>query len=250
MIHLTWFSGDEFPPEIKKCVDSWKKVLPDFEIRLWTKEDALKTNIQYVADAIEAKKWAFASDVIRLYALYQYGGVYMDADIYLVERFDAFFYNRVTLFQEYHANSNVESQIDSNGNRTVDCVNGCGIQAAFLIAEKQNPYIKQLLEYYSDKRFILDSSGKVRKNELISPSIYAIASEQYGYIYKDVMQKLSIGGVVIYPSKYVAGGEKEITSDSFAIHQCEHSWYDFSKYELFKKFIKKIIKGFMSCKNN
>lgn len=74
IIHLMWFSGDEFPEEIKVCLDTWKRILPDYEIRLWTKEMALQTGYSYVKEAIECKKWAFAADVVRLYALFTYGG--------------------------------------------------------------------------------------------------------------------------------------------------------------------------------
>lgn len=70
VIHLCWFSGDEYPDIIKKCIDSWRRVLPDFEIKIWTKEMALETNILYVKEAISVRKWAFAADVIRLWAVY------------------------------------------------------------------------------------------------------------------------------------------------------------------------------------
>lgn len=84
VIHLCWFSGDEYPDIIKKCIDSWRRVLPDFEIKIWTKEMALETNILYVKEAISVRKWAFAADVIRLWAVYHEGGVYMDSDIYIL----------------------------------------------------------------------------------------------------------------------------------------------------------------------
>lgn len=77
VIHLCWFSGDEYPDIIKKCIDSWRRVLPDFEIKIWTKEMALETNILYVKEAISVRKWAFAADVIRLWAVYHEGGVYI-----------------------------------------------------------------------------------------------------------------------------------------------------------------------------
>lgn len=95
VIHLCWFSGDEYPDIIKKCIDSWRRVLPDFEIKIWTKEMALETNILYVKEAISVRKWAFAADVIRLWAVYHEGGVYMDSDIYILQRFDAFMKNKL-----------------------------------------------------------------------------------------------------------------------------------------------------------
>ena len=74
LIHLCWFSGDEYPEDIKFCLDSWKKVLPDFQVKVWTKEMALATGFDFVKEAISVKKWAFAADVVRLYAVYHDGG--------------------------------------------------------------------------------------------------------------------------------------------------------------------------------
>lgn len=101
-IHLMWFSGDEYPEDIQICIDSWKKVLPDFTIKVWTKELAMQCDIPYMREALECRKWAFAADVIRLYALYTEGGVYMDSDILVLKRFDEFMNNEVSFFQEYH----------------------------------------------------------------------------------------------------------------------------------------------------
>lgn len=248
IIHLMWFSGGEFPDSIKKCIDSWKKVLPDYKIQVWTKEDVIKTNIQYAIDAVNCRKWAFASDVMRLYVLYQWGGVYMDADIYLLNGFDAFLTNKVVLFHEHHSGYDIGSQTDADGNRLVDHVRGFGIQAAFIASEKENPYIKELLEYYSDKRFTTDKNGKIKAGELISPAIYALTSEKYGYKYKETVQRLSIGDAIVYPSKYLASNQSEDTAESFAIHMCAHSWYDYSKFQLLKIRIKKLLNRVL--KNN
>lgn len=73
-IHLCWFSGDEFPADIKFCIDSWRRVLPDFEIKVWTKEMALAIGMEFVREAISVKKWAFAADVF----LYSHRGELME----------------------------------------------------------------------------------------------------------------------------------------------------------------------------
>ncbi len=74
IIHYCWFSGDEYPPLIKKCIKSWKKKLPDYEIKLWDANSFDFDSVPYVKDALAHKKYAFVSDYIRLYALYNYGG--------------------------------------------------------------------------------------------------------------------------------------------------------------------------------
>lgn len=76
-IHLCWFSTDPYPVEIKVCLNSWKQILPDYTIKLWTYKDAQAIGIPYVNEALSARKWAFAADVVRFYAVYTEGGVYM-----------------------------------------------------------------------------------------------------------------------------------------------------------------------------
>ena len=68
IIHYCWLSGDEFPDDIKKCIDSWKRILPDYEFRLWDTRRFHISDSTWVAQAFEAKKYAFAADYIRLYA--------------------------------------------------------------------------------------------------------------------------------------------------------------------------------------
>jgi hypothetical protein len=243
IIHLVWLGDGEYPENIKRCLNSWKEVLPDFEVMTWDTEKALQVDCDYVKEAIACKKWAFASDVIRLYALYNVGGVYMDTDMFVTRRFDEFMNGSVNLFNEYHNKLLVKGDIDKDGKRvdSVNAVNGCGIQAAFMISEPHNPYIKMIMDYYKDKHFALGSNGKIKKDELISPAIYAIQLEKCGYKYMDKKQDLE-NGLIIYPSKYVAGSSGEVTSESFAIHQCEHSWFDYTPIQKLKIKIKKILK--------
>lgn len=80
-IHFCWLSGDPLPPSIKKCMDTWKKVMPDYEWKLWNTENFDVNSIPYVKEAYEKRKWAFAADYIRVYALYTEGGIYLDSDV-------------------------------------------------------------------------------------------------------------------------------------------------------------------------
>lgn len=148
IIHLCWFSGDEYPDIIRKCIDSWQRVLPDFEIKIWTREMALETNIIYVREAISVCKWAFAADVIRLWAVYHEGGVYMDSDIYILQRFDTFMENKLAFFQEYHESMlckySTFNRLDERGkNLSSSNIKGCGIQAAFLWGNQEILFLKR-----------------------------------------------------------------------------------------------------------
>ena len=88
LIHLCWFSNDPYPVEIKVCLDSWKRIIPDYEIKLWGYKEAKAIGCPFIDEALEAHKWAFAADAVRFYAVYVHGGVYMDSDIFLYKRFD------------------------------------------------------------------------------------------------------------------------------------------------------------------
>ena len=81
IIHLCWFSNDPYPVEIKVCLDSWKRLLPDFEVRLWDYDAAKAIGIPFIDEALANRKWAFAADVVRFYAVWKEGGVYMSAGL-------------------------------------------------------------------------------------------------------------------------------------------------------------------------
>ncbi len=163
-IHLCWFSNDPFPVEIKVCINTWKRLLPDYKIRRWTYDDALAINNKFVNEALALKKWAFAADVIRFYALYKEGGVYMDSDIFLNRRFDDF--------------------IPDSGFATfLECYNPqkgkIGLQAAFMIGEKGNTFCKDMLDYYQDIHFSKED-GSIDIE--VSPLKMADIAEKHGFL--------------------------------------------------------------------
>ena len=88
IIHYCWISGDPFPEKIQRCIDSWHRVLPDYDFVLWDAEKAFAIGSRYVNEAISYKKYAFAADFIRFYALYTYGGIYLDSDVEVLKSFD------------------------------------------------------------------------------------------------------------------------------------------------------------------
>lgn len=116
IIHMCWLSGDPFPPEIQKCIDTWKIHLSDYEIWLWGKKPQDAKSMQglnvkekhfdinstvWTKQAYEAKKFAFAADYIRLYALYNFGGIYLDSDIIVYKNFDNLLNLPYFIGQEY-----------------------------------------------------------------------------------------------------------------------------------------------------
>lgn len=206
IIHLCWFSNEPFPIEIKICLASWKRILPDYTIRRWTYEDAKAIGCQFIDEALDAHKWAFAADAVRFYAVYKEGGIYMDSDILLKKRFDNFIPE--TGFASF--NEHIHDQIN--------------LQAAFFMGEKGNLFCKDIYEYYNNRPF-------KRKNnsfdETISPIIMAEIAEKYGYIHEEKTQHLR-NDITIYPSIYVTSSNSARTCpkhpDAFAIHTIYGSW--------------------------
>lgn len=88
-IHFCWLSGDPYPVAIAKCVESWKTIMPDYEIILWDRArfDAEIDN-RFAREALELRKWAFVADYVRLFALAKYGGIYLDSDVRVYKKFD------------------------------------------------------------------------------------------------------------------------------------------------------------------
>lgn len=228
IIHYCWLSGDPYPKKIKKCIESWRRALPDYEIKLWDANSIdLDSMPQYVVEAIKKRKWAFAADYIRMYALYHEGGIYLDSDVLVKKSFDDFLNHKFFSSLEYHTkqieeNNDLE-KIDNDGHRITDgYVSGISIQAAVMGAEKGSGFVKSVLDWYADKTFI-DSDGELKMN-LLAPQIYAKIAEKYGFVYKDKDQKLD-DGIFIYRSEIFAGNKHEETPASYAIHYCAHSWH-------------------------
>ena len=90
IIHYCWFGCGKMPDLALKCIESWKKFLPDYELRLWNEDTFDINSVPYVKEAYEARKFAFVTDYIRLWALEREGGGYMDTDVEVYKPLDEF----------------------------------------------------------------------------------------------------------------------------------------------------------------
>lgn len=132
IIHLCWLSGDEYPESIKKCIDSWNKYLPDYEIYVWDTKRFDINSLRWTKEAFEAKKYAFAADYIRLYALYHHGGIYLDSDVIVYKSFNDL------LELPYFL-----------GEDRVHC-----FEPAIIGAEKGCPWLLDVMKRYENRAFI------------------------------------------------------------------------------------------------
>ena len=133
IIHYCWLSGDEYPVIIKKCLQSWQEKLPDFEFRLWDSSCLPLIGSEYANEAFEAKYYAPAADIVRLWAVYHYGGFYLDTDVEVIKDLSP-----MTMFPY-----------------VLGLENGTGnIEAAVFGAEAGMEYLRQCLAFYDDKHCV------------------------------------------------------------------------------------------------
>ncbi len=153
-IHFCWLSNDEYPPLIKHCIDTWQKVLPDYEIIKWDTNRFDINSVQWVKEAFEAKKYAFASDYIRVYALYTEGGIYLDSDVEMIKSFNPLLGYKSFLGFEASTND---------------------VEAAIMGAEPGMDWCKKALDFYEKHSFSMEF---VRKYSLLAPRIVKDALSQ------------------------------------------------------------------------
>lgn len=241
-LHYCWLGPDQIPEALVKCMNTWRQILPDYEIICW---DAKRFDVfsnKFAAQAFSAKKWAFASDYIRIFALFTEGGFYLDADVIVKKRFDEFLNCGFVTSVEYHRdivekNDTLSLLNEYGGSKIANTRKpGIGLQAAILGGTKGHPLLKSLLDWYQDKNFILNDGSYY--NVIIAPDIYAMVAEDYGFKYRDVQQNIG-EDILILPSEYFAGDLSQATERTYAIHCCAGTWRDISVISALLKRIKK-----------
>jgi hypothetical protein len=226
-IHYCWLSKDPFPQQIEDCMSSWRSILPEYEIIRWDLEKFDSNSVEFVRQAVEKKKWAFASDYIRLNAIFSEGGFYFDTDVKVVRPLDSFLSNSLVFPMEYHPfiaqDMSVRKLLDRQYRplSSETYVPGIGLQAAIFGGEPSHPFLKACMEYYEQRDFIQPNGTML--TDPIAPGIYAKIAERFGFRYEDTEQLLD-HGVRIVSSRYFASTMKNISNDAFAIHCCAGSW--------------------------
>lgn len=225
-IHYCWFGGKEKSPLIKKCIETWRKVMPDYELKEWNENNFdIEHSIPFVREAYASKKWAFIADYVRLYAMYTEGGIYMDTDVKVMRRYDDFLNNSFFTCQESHPDIFKEESTLPDGTRNpqFDYVLGIGLCSAVMGAEKGCQYLKDCLEFYSSIHFDVE-----HKDDFIIVNLIARILEKYGYRYiLDRDQHLDNNMTIYQP--WVFAGMTTLTDDSYAIHLYNGSWLESSK---------------------
>ncbi len=211
-IHYVWVGGNPKGKDIQKCMKSWTKHLKGYEIIEWNEQNFDIDSHPFLKKAYAAKKWAFVSDYIRAYVIYNEGGIYLDTDVILLDNFDSFLSHRAFVGFE-------------NESSPFTAVFG---------AEPKHPFVKKMLDYYDN----INMDFSFGDNNTISVSNILI--NEYKCKVNNEYQELN-DGLIVYPDGILCNPSK----DSVSIHVFTGSWLTNKKSLKYKivKFLKINIKN-------
>ena len=202
VIHYCWYGNGAYSDEMNKCLMSWSRYCPNYEIIRW---DESNTNLEentFVKQAYQSGMYAFVADYVRLKVLYLYGGIYMDTDVELVRSLDDLLGN--TAFSGFESDSTVQTGLIASTART--------------------PVFRNLLQYY-EKRHFIARNGQM--DTTTNVTIMTAYFQQNGL--QPNNQQQTICGIVFYPKDWFCPKDWEtrivnITKNTYAIHHFKESW--------------------------
>ena len=215
IIHYCWFGHDEYPEKVAYCIETWKKYLSDYELRLWNEDNFDVSCCDFAKQAYEEKKYAFVSDYVRLVALKNYGGIYLDTDVEVVKAFDDILHHDMVLGTD-----------------------DCGVLiTSFMAAEAGHPFFSEMEELYRCIKFKMTDG---RLNMKVNTQWLQERLERYGFKEKNEHQELE-HGIVVYSDEYfhaksLVSGELRKTNNTYCIHHHTLLWVPF--YTKIIKFLR------------
>ena len=234
IIHYCWFGGKPLPKSAQKCVSSWEKYLPDYEIKRWDESNFNVNAIPYIKEAYGVGKYAFVSDYARFWILYHYGGVYFDTDVEVVKPLDDIIRGGNFL--------GVEQEVE--GGVTINPGLGLGV-------EKNNPLLKELMEIYQNSHFILEDGTLCLRNIVEITTEFLLDKGL-----KNTSEIQQCYEFTIYPKEYFCPidyqtRELRVTENTRTIHHYAESWVPKStrfKNAIGRLFGNKFLQGLIKVK--
>ena len=230
VIHYCWFGHNPMPKEYQRYIESWRKFLPNYEIKEWNEDNYDVNCIPFSAEAYSVGKFAYVSDYARLKIIYENGGVYFDTDVEVIKPMDDILAKGPFMAYEKHLKSDASAALFVNVGLGFAC-------------EPHNPIIKEIMDYYEKAHYIMDD-GSVKQIPIV-------------YITTDVLKKhglvvsscpLELEGITIYPWEYFCPMEYlsnkiEITDNTRTIHHYSATWMSWTdKLKMKKGFMLRKIK--------
>lgn len=205
LIHYCWFGNNPLPDIVLQCMESWKKMCPDYQIQLWNEKNFDVNCCTYVREAYDKKKWAFVSDVARIKVLDEYGGIYVDTDVEILKPLDELLNNKAFMGFQY----------------------GLGVNTGLIMGSEANhPILKEHLSVYDDMKFVKED-GSIDTTTCVDITTDILAKHGLELVNKEQI----IGNVKIFPMEYFCPmnpltGKIKITNNSYSIHRFIGSWAD------------------------
>lgn len=206
-IHYAWFGGKPLPPNVIKCIESWKKYCPDYEIKRWDESNYDFNKHHYPREAYAQEKYAFAVDYLRLEVLYKFGGIFFDTDVEVIKNIDPLLiYPCFAGFEHGEFN-----------NLPVNAGIGMG-------AEAGNPVVKAMLEDYNH-HFFIGTDGVL--NMTPCPAYQTEVLLHFGL--KPENRKQNLGDIIVFPTDYFCPKDYctskiSITQNTYSIHHYSATW--------------------------
>lgn len=212
VIHYCWLSNDPVPKQMQDYIDIWHRLMPDYEFIKWDFTRFDKASSAWVSEAFDNKKYAFAADYIRMYALYTMGGIYMDMDVEVLKPFDDLLDRSYFLCNERDATNP---------------------EVATFGVEKGCEWVRLMMEYYHDRHFILpDGSFDTLPLPLVTKKVL----ESHGYRFQPIgahetppettaeNKVIYLGPYQLFSPKSYYTGAVDVTEDTYSIHRFANTW--------------------------
>lgn len=201
-IHYCWFGGNPLPQLAIDCINSWKKYCPDYEIIRWDESNFNIEKYDYVKEAYEAKKYAFVTDVVRLFVLVKEGGIYMDTDVEVLKPLDDLL--KLDAFSGFESDTKIPT----------------GIMAA----KKGHKLFKELLNEYDNVHFKKEDGTLDLTTNVIR---ITNTCKKYGLVQNNKLQ--TVNGFTLFPKDYFCPKDLEtrklhLTENTYTIHHFDGSW--------------------------
>lgn len=202
VIHYCWFGHGAYPAIVRKCIESWERQCPDYELKLWNEDNYDVRKNVYVREAYDNKKWAFVSDYARLDVVLNEGGIYLDTDVELIRSLDGLLGESCFLAG------------DGSGINT-----GLGFGA-----EKGSPVVARMLREYDGRHFVVNGRMDLEPCTVCNTRPFL----EYGYDI-DAREVQRMMGATLLPPQYFspiegAYSELRVTEETYGIHWSARLW--------------------------
>lgn len=228
IIHYCWFGRNPLPPLAEKCIASWKKYLPDYEIKEWNEDNFDVNLIPYTQEAYEAKKYAFVSDYARFWILYKYGGLYFDTDVEVIRPLDDIIARGAFMGLERDCETGATEQCEVAPGLGLGCNPGLG-------------QYRKILDFYATLHFRLQD-GSLNLATIVQYTTELLRQDGL----KNIPGIQKVGDIYVYPSEYfcpynIVTKRKHITQNTRTIHHYMASWMNVPSSEKIKRIFRNIV---------